>query len=459
YMDRTGKIWVGTYMGGLNSFDGSAFTSYRHHENNPASLVDDRVWKIFEDRQGNLWVGTLAGGLDRFDRLTGKFIHHQFDPAVKSPIQSNYISAIMEDRRGNLWVGTAYGIDMKDAKTGEWIHYGNAPGTNSLSNNNVISMFESGTGFIWISTREGLNLFDPATRQFRSFDRRDGLPDNTILSNTEDAKGNLWITTPNGLCNLVLRNAGSFSTLGFSVISYDVMNDLQGREFNENAAGRTRRGEILVGGPFGFNLIDPAAIATYAPHPKIVFTSFQVLNKEVTSGETVNGRVLLPEAIPLAKEINLKYGENIFSIEFAALDFSHGSNLKYAYKLEGFNKDWVYTGESERRIVYTNLDPGTYTLKVKAFNNSSTWSEEKSLLITIAPPFWRTPLAFILYFLVVAGALLLARKVTVERTRMRFEVQQQRREAERVQVLDRMKTKFFTNVSHEFRTPLSLIIS
>jgi signal transduction histidine kinase/ligand-binding sensor domain-containing protein/DNA-binding response OmpR family regulator len=458
-LDHDGKLWIGTYLGGLNCFDGKKFVHYRHDQSDNNSIIDDRIWEIFEDSKQNLWVGTLAGGLDLFDRENGRFIHHQFIPGQQSPIQSNYISALIEDKHKNLWIGTAYGLDMFENGTGKIIHYGNVPGQETLSNNNIISLLQDWRGRIWIGTREGLNLFDPVKKTFRSFFREHGLPDNTILNIVDDNRGNLWITTPNGLCNLVLHEADAVSNLSFSVIKYDVMNNLQSREFNDNAALKTRAGEIIVGGPFGFNIIHPTSIVTQTSRPRIVFTNLQVLNKNVVAGETVNKRIILPEAISSTNTLKLKYKENIFSVEFAALDFSHGSNVKYAYMLENFNEDWVYTDENQRRITYTNLDPGSYLLKVKAVNNNNTWSEEKTMRITIDPPFWRTPVAFVMYAILIIAVLFLARRMTLERAHMRFEVQQQRKEAERVQMLDRMKTKFFTNVSHEFRTPLSLIIS
>jgi len=458
-IDHDDKLWIGTYLGGLNCFDGKRFIHYRHDDANLESLIDDRVWEIFEDSRQNLWIGTLAGGLELFDRTAGRFLHHQYIEGKPSPIQSNYIAALIEDRKKNLWVGTANGLDMFESGTTKVIHYGNEAGRQSLSNNNVISLLEDARGRIWIGTREGLNVLDPATRAFRSFYREQGLPDNTILNIVSDDKGSLWITTPNGLCNLVLHESETLAGLRFSVINYDVTNNLQSREFNDNAALKTSAGEIIVGGPFGFNVIHPAHIAAHAAHPRIVFTSLQVLNKTVGAGDEINGRIILPQAIAVTDEIRLKYRENIFSIEFATLDFSHGSNVKYAYKLDGFNRDWVYAEENQRRIIYTNLDPGTYVLKVKVLNSNNSWSGEKTLRIVIDPPFWRSPLAILLYVLAIVAALLLARRITLERAHMRFEVRQQRREAERVQALDRLKTKFFTNVSHEFRTPLSLIIS
>jgi signal transduction histidine kinase/ligand-binding sensor domain-containing protein/DNA-binding response OmpR family regulator len=459
WIDHQDILWIGTYLGGLNAFDGKRFTHYRHNEADASSLADDRVWEIFEDSRNNLWIGTLAGGLDLFDRRQNKFIHHQSVPGRSSRIQSNYISSLIEDRHKNLWIGTANGLTVFEYATGRSIHYTHTTGQQSLSNNHVISLIEDRKGRIWAGTREGLNVFDPATKTFRSFFREQGLPENIILDIIEDDHGNLWLTTPNGLCHFIPGQSDNIATMTYTILNYDEMNNLQGREFNDDAAYKTRAGEIIVGGPFGFNLIQPSRITRHVSEPKIVFTNLQVLNRDITVGEKLNNRVLLPDALSSTGKIRLKYKENIFSVDFAALDFSHGRDVKYAYKLEGFNKDWVYTDESQQRITYTNLDPGSYELKVKALTNNNTWSNEKTLGIIIDPPFWRTPLAFLLYALVIVAGLLLARRITLERAHMRFEVQQQRREAERVQALDRMKTKFFTNVSHEFRTPLSLIIS
>src|SRR5690606_28612527 len=163
----------------------------------------------------------------------------------------------------------------------------------------------------------------------------------------------------------------------------------------------------------------------------------------------LNNRVILSNAINATNEIKLKFNENVFSIEFAALNFSHPGTDKYAYMLEGFTDDWLYTDGRQRKTTYTNLDPGSYLFRVKAMTSDGNWSEEKELHIEILPPFWRTPLAIVLYVLATAGILFLARKIIVERTRMKYEVEQQRREADRMHAIDNMKTKFFTNVSHE----------
>lgn len=452
-IDHTNKLWIGTYFGGLTSYDGKNFVHYRHDPSNPSSLSDDRVWEIFEDSNNQLWVGTLNGGLDLMDRNTGTFKHHQANPGGNGLLQSNYISALLEDRSGNLWIATAIGVTVFEKGKSKPVQYNHSSDKNSLSNDNVISLFEDSKGRIWIGTREGLNLFNADSKNFSSYTTENGLPDNAVLNMLEDDQGSLWISTPNGLCKVRFENNS------LSVINYDEINNLQGREFNENAALRTRNGELIFGGPSGFNIIDPDKSSADATPDKIVFTDFQIQNKSIVPGSELNGRVILDSSLNYLDELVLKHKENVFSIEFSSLNFPHGSRDRYAYLLEDFNKDWLYTDGSQRRVTYTNLDPGNYVFRVKVLGSDGNWSEERSIKIKIEPPFWRSPLAFLLYIIGAVAILILARKITLDRAHMRFEVAQQKTEAERVQALDQLKTKFFTNVSHEFRTPLSLILS
>lgn len=457
WIDHKGIVWIGTYLGGLNSFDGNKFTRYTHNSSDSSSLSNNSVWEIFEDSGKNLWIGTLGGGLDLLDRATGRFRHYQYNADGWSDIRSNFISALMQDRKGNLWIGTDNGVAVfdKDKKASRFFQH--SADKNSLSSNNVICLSEDDSGRIWVGTREGLNLYREQTGDFQVFTASDGLPDNIVFNIIEDNYHAYWISTPSGLCKAIPKQRPN--GLALFIVHYDEANNLQSREFNENAALKTRDGNLLFGGPGGFNMIDPNKITQSAGAPKLIFTGLQIFNNNIEPGMEVNGRVLLQQALSRAEGINLKYKENVFSIEFSSLDFVNSNQDRYAYMLEGFNPDWLYANSNQRRVTYTNLDPGHYVFKIRVLNGDGLWSDIKSLQINIEPPFWRTPLAYIVYLLMAAGLFLLIRRITLDRIHMRFEMQQQRMEVERVHAIEQLKTKFFTNVSHEFRTPLSLIIT
>jgi len=456
-IDHENVLWIGTYFGGLNSFDGKKFNHYGHSDNDSSSLANDNVWEIFEDTEQHLWIGTLGGGLDILNRETNRFEHIRYKGALPDLGPFNYISAILQDKKGNLWVGSTGGIAVFEKGKTTQDFYQQSHDKGHLSNNNILCFLEDSKGRIWAGTREGLNLFDEKTKQFQIFTTSDGLPDNMILNILEDNHQTLWISTPNGLCNAIPKQGKA--GLGFSIISYDDANNLQNREFADNAALKTRAGELVFGGPSGFNIINPDKIQPPVYRPKIVLTGLQILSKSVAPGELINNRVLLQQSLSRLQSIGLKYKENVFTIEFASLGFGHSIQDKYAYILEGFNTGWLYADGNLRRATYTNLGPGHYTFKVKVLNRDGVWSDEKTLQIDIEPPFWRTNIAYIIYALLLAGLLLLARRITLDRIHMRYEVQLQRNEAERAHSLEQLKTKFFTNVSHEFRTPLTLVIS
>ncbi|PZR36127.1 MAG: hybrid sensor histidine kinase/response regulator [Azospira oryzae] len=455
WIDHEKKLWIGTFLGGLNSFDGKTFTHYKHNAADVGSLSNDSVWEIFEDAQHNLWIGTLSGGLDLFDRKRQLFWH--YTSGEQNALKSNAIFALLEDRHQNLWIGTTKGIDLLEKKTGRFIHYEqNNSRKGSLSNNSVLSLLEDSRGRIWIGTQEGLNCFNQEKNTFRTFRKEDGLPHNTILTLLEDDDHHLWIGTPNGLSHLTEGKIPG----EFTFKNYDELDGLQGREFNENAALKTRKGELIFGGANGFSIFNPREIGFNKQLPRVVLTNFEIFNQEVKIGEKVNGDVIIRQSISETKEIQLKHKDNVFSIEFAALNFLHPQKNKYKYKLENFDQDWTEAGGTSRRVTYTNLNPGEYTFRVMASNNDGYWNEEGvRLQITILPPFWKSSAAMFIYVLLIIAGLIISQQIILQRERMNVRLEQEHQEAQRMKELDIMKTKFFTNVSHEFRTPLSLILT
>jgi signal transduction histidine kinase/ligand-binding sensor domain-containing protein/DNA-binding response OmpR family regulator len=455
--DHENKLWIGTYYGGLNKFDGKNFKRYSHDPKNPRSVGDDSIWEIFEDSNNDIWVGTLKSGISVYNRAKDEFYHYRNgDP---NSVHTGYVPALHEDRQGNMWVGTGYGLEVLDKLSGRFTHYLNNPNDpTSIASNGTLCIFEDSRDLIWIGTQGGLNLYDPQTKTFRTFLERDGLKEKIILTLIEDDQKNLWMSTPNGLSKLIIKSDGAGYDFKFK--NFDQSDGLINGAFRENAVLKCSSGELVYGGSNGFNIFQPENIGVDKSQPKVIFTDFQIFNKSVAVGEEINNNLVLSSAIGLMDEITLKPANNVFSIEFAALNFFHAEKSQYTYMMEGFNREWLTTNASERKITFTNLDPGTYTFKVKASNSDGTWMDEAAVLkIRILPPFWKSNIAFALYGIFIIGTLLLLRYLTVTRERVKFRIQQERTQAQRLHELDMMKIKFFTNVSHEFRTPLTLILT
>lgn len=457
FVDHEQKLWIGTYFGGLDCYDGKRFRHFRHSTDDTNSISDNSIWEIFEDSDRNLWIGTLNGGLNRYDREKDIFQHYRVEDGRS--LHSNYISAIIEDAERNIWIGTSNGIDVLDKKSGNFRYLGHDDNdSSSLSNNNVIAILRDSRQLIWVGTREGLNVLDEQNNTFTVFRKEDGLADNTILTLLEDNNGGLWVGTPNGLSNVEVKYISGKITI--RVENYDESNGLQGREFNDKAALKTTTGELIFGGPYGFNLFNPARFLLRKTTPRLALTEFFLFNKAVSVGEKIKGHVILDKAFTETRSITLQYDQDVFSIGFTALGASQAQKNKFVYTLEGFNKEWLSTDGRQRVITYTNLDPGEYIFRVKADGDFAVPDHEGiALHITILPPFWKTWTAFLLYALFATGILLLARRLTIQRAKLRFQFDHQQKEAQRIHELDMLKLKFFTNVSHEFRTPLSLIIT
>ncbi|TFF38922.1 hybrid sensor histidine kinase/response regulator transcription factor [Mucilaginibacter psychrotolerans] len=462
YIDRNNKLWIGTYFGGLDCYDGSKFTHYRHNEKDPASITDDRIYTIMEDYKGGMWVGTFQGGFNVFDPKTNSFKHPKY------PMHSEYTAFIYEDRDRNKWIGRDKGVDVIEYQTNTVRHYAAQPkNANSLVGNDVNAITQDKRGLIWIGTKDGLSILDTKTNNFLNIEEGVNLPANNVSNIIEDKQGKMWVSTTNGLAKIELSLVdGKYK---FRLNNYNELDGLQGRAFNLYSAMRLKSGELVFGGINGFNIFDPNIVNTFKPKPRLIFTDLHVFNKNVTVGDTVNGGVVLTKALSETREITLAHSQNVFDIEFAACDYFNPDKVKFEYKLEGFDKNWITATDGNRKATYTNLDGADYVFKVRT-QNALSGDDTISLNITVMPPFFKSPLAYLGYFVVLIGGLLLIRHRGIQKIKQQFDarqakmeaerkIAQEREEARRMHQLDLMKIKFFTNVSHEFRTPLSLILS
>lgn len=455
-LDHEGKLWIGTYLHGMDVYDGKTFKHYKNKPSDPNSLSDDRVWSIMEDSDHTLWIGTMKGGLNHFYPGSQKFVTYSMTGDNLPRLRSTYVAVVRKDSEGNLWLATSKGVEVFNKEKMSITCYQHTDDAHSLSSNAVVDIIKDRRGLMWVATRYGLNVFNKNTLTFRRFTTDDGLPGNNVQSIIEDEHGNLLIATSKGVSNLIIKN--DKGNISFLVKNFNESNNLQGRVFNYRASLLTRDGKIAIGGPMGFNIIDLDKVVPDDKNPSLVFTRIEIFSNEINVNQSINNDIILRKALPFSDQIILDHNKNVFTIEFAALNFLQTS--QYAYKLDGYDKSWVYANSEYRRARYSNIEPGDYVFRVKATNNEGLWGNNiKSIRITIKSPYWKTPLAYFLYVILTAGSFYFARKIILGRARMRFEVEFQKKEAERVLAMDAIKTKFFTNVSHEFRTPLSLILA
>lgn len=454
--DSDGKLWAGTFWGGLNCYDGNRFIHYRAGKG--SSVAYDNVWALAEDADKNIWIGTLGGGLQCLDQQTGIFTTYS---TANSDLVSDYISSLCIGRNNKLLIGTSAGMAVMDLNTRKISNFtGTKSGKARFSNLNINQVYEDSRGLLWVATREGLNMYNPKSDELYEVPIKPDFSKLLILGIAEDDNKSIWVSTGGELINVALLVDGKDEQYSFHCYTYNDKDGLQSCDFNQRSLKRLHTGEIVVGGLYGLNRFVPENIKYNFLLPKVMFTGFHLFNEEVEVGKEYAGRVILKEALNETKEVRLDYKQNVFTVLFASDNYVLPEKTRYFYKLEGFNDDWMESTSDMHRVTYTNLAPGTYTLRVKATNSDGyAGTEEAGLKIVILPPFWLTPWAYVCYALLLVGALFLSFCAVQRRERNKFRLHQMEQDARKNEEVNQMKFRFFTNVSHELRTPLTLIIS
>ncbi|WP_114781889.1 hybrid sensor histidine kinase/response regulator transcription factor [Botryobacter ruber] len=447
-MMEKGGLWIGTLYG-LNYFDiaSKKFTHYFHQPGNKKTIPDDISYSIKRDSQGTLWVATYNGGLSRFDEQAKTFqtlVHNPNDP---TSLSSNSITYIFEDSNKTLWFGTTNGLNRKEPGRDKFRRYLNSKKEEqSLNGNYILCIHEDKKKRLWVSTQNGLNLLNPKTGDIRHFTTADGLPDNTVYGILEDDRGYLWFSTQNGLTKLDPDN--------FTFQNYNRNDGLFSKEFSFNSFHKDERGYMYFGGFNGVVVFHPDSIQINTKKPKLIFTQLRLYNKEVQ----VNGEDdILPASLDKVKKLKFRHNQNIFSFEFAVLNYINSNKNQYAYQLAGFDKGWNYVKEPVAS--YMNLEPGDYTLLIKGSNNDGIWSETQELAITILPPPWKTWWAYTLYAAAFVVLLLVWSGINKTRIKLTHQLELEHLEKMRQEELHQTKINFFANIAHELRTPLTLIVS
>ncbi|HEY4785210.1 MAG TPA: two-component regulator propeller domain-containing protein [Bacteroidales bacterium] len=436
---KPGYLWVGTLYGGLNLFNKRTgkFTAIKHDPNNTNSLMSNSILALFRDDKGIVWVGNSEKGIDLYNPSTGIFTH-LISSSSPNSLSDNRIRVVFQDKQKNIWVGTFNGLNLYNPKTKGFRQFlNNVSDSTSISDNNIFSIWQDKKQNLWIGTANGFNLFNYKTNTFTSFDRENGFLANSARGIFDDNSGYLWISTDNGLVR--------FDPVRKKFRKYTKEDGINSNEFAFYSSCKTKDGEMLFGTDNGFLLFNPENITDNIVTPQVVITDFKLFNQPVTT--SVPGSPL-KKNISRTREITLTYRQSVMTFEFSALNFTSPEKNQYAYKMDGFDKGWNYIG-NKRDATYTNLSAGTYIFRVKASNNDGIWNEiGTSLKITILPPPWKTWWAYFLYVLLIAATFLKLRDLTIKRIH-----------EEKAHELDQMKLKLFMNVSHEFRTPLTLMLN
>ena len=416
YEDKSGILWLGTFSNGLNSFDPETnnFKSYVNNPSDPNSLSDNRVYSIIEDKEGIMWIGTYAGGLDRLDKRTNTITHFTNNEKDSTSISSNNVWTIAEDDTSNLWVGTfGGGVNLFKKSNQSFIHFRNNPNDpNSLGDDNIIRVFKDSKGNMWFGTTKGLCRYFSDTKTFKTYNEQNGLSNNFVYGILEDDDGNLWLSTNKGL--------SKFNPKEETFRNYYVEDGLQNNEFNQNAFAKDyKRGNLLFGGVNGFNVFNPERVKGNRYVPQIAFTNFIRYNSDDEEGKPI-----VEKGISEMDKISLTYKDNIVTLEFAAFSYYNNFKNQYKYKLEGFNENWIQLG-TNNKVTFTNLSQGDYVLKVIGSNNDGVWNDVgKSLMIHVSPPWWKTKIAYGVYFIVFFGFLYGLRRYEINRREQKAQIRE-----------------------------------
>ena len=406
--DERHHLWIGVSRAGLIELspDRELVNYFKYDPEDDASLSHNTVTRMYTDTQNQMWAATY-GGLNRFNGEG--FERFLPEPSRNDSLSHEVVQVINQDRDETYWIGTRRGLNLSQDMSRYTRFFHRVEDPRTISNNNVMDIAVDKGNRVWVGTAGGgLNLYHRETGDFSHFDPTMGLPNDYIYRILVDDLGRLWISTNDGL--------SSYNPESETFTNYDRDDGLQGSEFNP-VSWIDEEGQFYFGGIDGLNIFDPLKIKTQAPHSRVTFTDFRMLNKPMA----VQPETPLHTAIHLIPQLELEADQDLFSLQFSNMTFSQSKKIRYAYKLEDLDRDWLEADSTYRLATYTRLDGGDYTLRVKSTNSDGVWSPHEAVLkIRVHPPFWKSAPAYLIYALLALGLIwltvyLLRRDVALER--------------------------------------------
>lgn len=430
---RDGNIWVGTYGKGIDLYDKKTgrFINYPCL-NRVAWTTDNNVWTLYEDKDSTLWAGTVTGSLFRLNRQANRF--EVFDTKLGD------ILSLTEDRQGNLWGGNFESLIKIDRVHKQHEYF--------AAENPVRIIHEDKKGNLWVGSEgSGLLLFDKVAKRFSAFTEEDGLSNNSVLNMLEDNSGHLWLSTFNGLSRMDLES--------HRFKNFFRSDGLQSNQFIYNAAFASSTGQFFFGGLKGVNFFYPDSVSQRYRPLRLLITDLRIDNVPVAQGNSFTQ----DQVLYTIDALRLPYNKAVLSIDFASPEFNSSDQISYAYYMEGWDKGWNYCGKI-RTANYSHLSEGHYQLHIKSTDAGGVWGhEERVISITVLPPWYRSWWAWLLYGGIAAGIIAIYVRYKNEQSKLAYEVKLAHLNTERESEINRRRLDFFTNIAHEFRTPITLIIN